>query len=61
MEKKWKLLRFVYYFLLFILQMHVVQKFGHEYQYDKFIPVVDKAVDPSWALSTEKYTLSKGI
>lgn len=40
-------------------EMHVVQKFGHEYQYDKFIPVVDKAVDPSWALSTEKYTLSK--
>ncbi|KAA0045573.1 phosphatidylinositol/phosphatidylcholine transfer protein SFH3-like isoform X1 [Cucumis melo var. makuwa] len=42
------------------LYIHMAQKFGGcEYQYEKFIPVVDKAVDPSWALSTEKYTLSK--
>uniref|UniRef100_A0A9I9DSV6 CRAL-TRIO domain-containing protein n=1 Tax=Cucumis melo TaxID=3656 RepID=A0A9I9DSV6_CUCME len=41
-------------------EIHMAQKFGGcEYQYEKFIPVVDKAVDPSWALSTEKYTLSK--
>ncbi|TYK28821.1 Sec14 cytosolic factor [Cucumis melo var. makuwa] len=43
-----------------IVKIHMAQKFGGcEYQYEKFIPVVDKAVDPSWALSTEKYTLSK--
>ncbi|KAG7035076.1 Phosphatidylinositol/phosphatidylcholine transfer protein SFH1 [Cucurbita argyrosperma subsp. argyrosperma] len=36
------------------------RKYGGEYQqYGQFMPVVDKAVDPSWALSSEKYGLSK--
>lgn len=38
------------------------KRYDCEYQqYDKFVPVVDKAVDSGWALSTEKYTFSKGI
>lgn len=36
------------------------KRYDCEYQqYDKFVPVVDKAVDSGWALSTEKYTFSK--
>ncbi|KGN61818.1 phosphatidylinositol/phosphatidylcholine transfer protein SFH3 [Cucumis sativus] len=41
-------------------EIRMSQKLGGcEYQYEKFIPVVDKAVDSNWALSTEKYTFSK--
>lgn len=37
------------------------KKMDCEYQYNKFVSVVDKNMDQNWAISNEKYNLSKGM
>ncbi|XP_022943589.1 phosphatidylinositol/phosphatidylcholine transfer protein SFH3-like isoform X2 [Cucurbita moschata] len=40
-------------------EVQMSKKMDCEYQYNKFVPVVDKNMDQNWAISNEKYNLSK--
>ncbi|KAG7010918.1 Phosphatidylinositol/phosphatidylcholine transfer protein SFH1, partial [Cucurbita argyrosperma subsp. argyrosperma] len=41
------------------VEVQMSKKMDCEYQYNKFVPVVDKNMDQNWAISNEKYNLSK--
>ncbi|XP_022986489.1 phosphatidylinositol/phosphatidylcholine transfer protein SFH3-like isoform X2 [Cucurbita maxima] len=40
-------------------EVQMAKKMNCEYQYNKFVPVADNNMDQNWAISNEKYNLSK--